>query len=129
MQFYLCQTEDGEQLAPNQAEAKSLDPKFVSHEVPTDKPGLQGYINTLLKRAQGVDPAPANIETPLAAPPQPKIANACPACNRTPAAAKAVKESTTALEVEELVWSLSNKALLKNIVAAANERLGELGGK
>ncbi len=128
MQFYLCQTPEGEQLAPTQADAKALDPKFVPHEVPTDKPGLQGYINTLLKRAQGVDPEPANIDTPLKVA-QPKIPGGCPACSRTPSAAKSVAESMTALEVEELIWGLSNKALLKNIIAAANERLTDLGGK
>lgn len=128
MQFYLCQTAEGEQLAPTQAEAKALDPKFVPHEVPTDKPGLQGYINTLLKRAQGVDPEPANIDTPLKVA-QPKIPGGCEACSRTPVAAKMVAESATLIELEEIVWTLSNKALLKNLIGVANERLAELGGK
>lgn len=47
MIFYLA----GGKLAPTQAEAKAIDPNFVQHDVPTDKPGLMAYINNLMQAA------------------------------------------------------------------------------
>jgi hypothetical protein len=134
--FYLCQTEDGPQLAPNQASAKVLDKDFQPHEIPADKPGLMGYVNTLLKRVRGEE-TNANIETVLMEPviekvpivitkQASKVPNGCPACDRTPVAASSVAQSDTATEIEDIIWKLDREHLLKNIIEVATERLGEL---
>jgi hypothetical protein len=131
MQFYLCDTPDGEQLAGTQADAKALDKGFKDHTVPTDKPGLMGYVNTLLKRAAGLDAEPANIETPIVRllPRDPKVPNGCPACDRTPMGAKKVAQSATATEIEDRIFELDQDYLLRNIIAAAQDRLNDLQTK
>jgi hypothetical protein len=138
MNFYLCSTDKGQRLAGTQADAKALDPRFKSHEVPTDKPGLMGYINSLFSALANVASAaapaqPVEEAAPVAAPapaPPPKATEPmrpgdCPMCHRSPAGAALLAKGASADEVGDMIMQMSGFQLDK-IEAALTDRRAEV---
>ena len=130
MKFYMA----AGRLAGTQADAKDRDPKFVQHDVPTDKEGLMEYVNGLLdqiaslRHKQTIDEALGPVAQPeVSTPPPPP-----PAAPNTDAAASQKRQLAQALRgmeveaIEERILDLKGPAFGR-IMAASVERLGALG--
>lgn len=86
MKAYLCQTDAGPQYIHLQADAKKLDPSFVTEDIDLTKEPLLARINDLMRRAHANEVAPAvsleeeqDINPPaLASPPAPKVSSMPP---------------------------------------------------
>ena len=67
MKFHVARNEEGRRIVHTvAAEAKAEDPKFVSIDIPTDKPGLQEWYQRQLDEIDaqtGGSPSDANEET------------------------------------------------------------------
>jgi hypothetical protein len=130
MKFYMA----AGRLAGTQAEAKERDPKFVQHDVPTDKDGLMEYVNGLLdkiaslRNAQPIEEAPRPpVVQPAAAPPPPPAAPA-PSTDHAAMRRKLAQElrGMETEAIEERILSLKGNEFAR-VFCAGVERFGNLG--
>lgn len=97
MIFYLA---NGITLCGTQAEAKALDRDFVQHDIPTEKPKLQAYVQDLMNKVDDLSCqinslkfdttiAPVTITDDLPSPPLPVVQDLDDVWEELPLARKA----------------------------------------
>ena len=143
MDYYLCKTPSGPQLAATQGDAKPLDKAFKPYSIDTSKKPLMEFINQLLagthelqegpplQPAEGVVYGTVKITDEVIAPKlpsPPKIPGACPSCHRTPVAAKVMGKIAEETNVQDWIDTIGEdtRFILDNLEETIRTRRAEL---
>lgn len=148
MIFYLCQTEDGPQLAGTQADAKALDRNYEQVDLATDKAGYMAYVNILLRTSTPASAPEPYVEQdeegePRLVAPEPDLkhknkggpdwqsappAGSCKRCISMSAAARQIEGIMAATNIEQTLYDC-DEPFLDRIQAVITARRDENKGK